>query len=214
MANTSNAKQELIQWRSKQLTQISEAISSLEHRQSSSQPNQEKFEDLNSVLEGMYDEIDKLAKKKPIDLATELMVEQVNGIISETQELISDDSYIEKLDVFVPAGDLPEIRDVLFVLRQIRQGMERFGKKLNQEDQEIDKLMLEAKVIKIALELFQQDYPNDDYYTSTIKIKTDDIENLLGTKVPYGWTIREHLDSTFNFERLDYIEVEDYFRLS
>ena len=209
----SNAKQELIQQRSKQLMQISEVISSLESSQSSSQPNQEKFEDLNSVLEGMYDEIDKLVKKKTVEPATDLIVEQVNSILSETQELITDDSYIEELKMFVPAGDLPEVRDVLFVLRQTRQGMERFSKKLNKEKQKIDTSLLEAKAIKIALELFQQNYPDDNYYRS-YKIETDDIKNLLGTAVPDGWTIRKSVDPIFNFERLDYIEIEDYFKLS
>ena len=213
MASISNAEQEVMQRRSKQLTQISEAISPLESSQSSSQSDQEKLESLNNASEGMYDEIDKLTKKKPIEEATEIMVEEVNNIISKTQRLITDDSYIKRLKVFVPAGNPPELRDVLFVLRLARQGMEHFGKKLNKEKQEINTLLLEAKAIKIALELFQQNYSNGDYYSS-YKIETDDIEKLLGTAVPDGWTIRKSVDSIFSFERLDYIEIEDYFKLS
>ena len=181
MADILNNNQELMQRRSEQLTQISEAISSLEYSQSSSQPNQEKFENLNNVLEGVYDEIDKLSKKRSMDPATDLMVEQVNSIISETQELITGDPYIEKLEIFVPAGDLPEVRDVLFVLRLIHQRMKRFSKRLNQEKEKIGTLLLEAKVIKIALELFQQNYSDnhDHRYYSNIEIETDDIKQLL-----------------------------------
>ena len=122
MTNTLNANQEFMRRRSEQLTQISEAISSLGPSQSSNQSNLEKFEDLNNVLEGMYDEIDKLTKKKTIELATDLIVEQVNSTLGEIQELLTDDSHIAKLKKFVPAGDLPEVRDVLFVLRQACQG--------------------------------------------------------------------------------------------
>ena len=198
---------------SEQLTQISEAISSLGPSQSSNPSNLEKFEDLNNVLEGMYDEIDKLTKKKTIELATDLIVEQVNSTLGEIQELLTDDSHIAKLKKFVPAGDLPEVRDVLFVLRQACQGMERFSKKLNQEEEKIGTLLLEAKVIKIALELFQREYSNDDYHSS-YEIETNEIEKLSETRVPNEWAIKESLESIFNFERLDYIEIADYFKLS
>ena len=215
MANISNANQELMQQRSEQLTQISETILSLEPSQSSNQSNQEKFEDLNNVLEGMYDEIDKLVKKKSMDPATELIVEQANSIIREIREFMTHDPYIEKLNTFVPAGDLPEVRDVLLALRLARQRMEYFSNKLNQEKQKMDTLLLEAKVIKVALELFQQKYSDDDdYYNRTIKIKTEDIEKLIEIAVPDGWRTYKSPDHIFNFERLDYIEIDNYFRLS
>ena len=207
--------EDLIQQRTKQLGQISETISSLESK-SSNQSNQKNFDNLNSVLEGVYDEIDKLVKKKPIEGATDLMVEKVNDIITEAQELITDDSHIEKLDIFVSAGDPPELRDVLFVLRLVNQGMERLSKKLDSENQEIETLLLEATAIKTALEIFQQRYSDGDdgnYHEDYGQIKTDDIEKLLGIKVPNGWTAG-NFGTTFNFERLDYIEIEDYFRLS
>ena len=140
-------------------------------------------------------------------------MEQVNSTLSEIQELMIDDRHIEKLKKFVPAGDLPEVRDVLFVLRQARQGMERFSKKLNQEKEKIGTLLLEAEAIKIALELFQQEYSNDDYHSS-YEIETDDIQTLLGTSVPNEWKIIKSVNSIFNFERLDYIEIVDYFKLS
>ena len=207
--------EDLIQQRTKQLGQISETISSLESK-SSNQSNQKNFDNLNSVLEGVYDEIDKLVKKKPIEGATDLMVEKVNDIITEAQELITDDSHIEKLDIFVSAGDPPELRDVLFVLRLVNQGMERLSKKLDSEKQEIETLLLEATVIKTALEIFQQRYSDGDdgnYHEDYGQIKTAYIEELLGIKVPNGWTVGK-FGATFNFERLDYIEIEDYFRLS
>ena len=212
MARSSKASEELIQRRAKQLTQISEAISSLESCQSSNLTDWEKFDALDSVLEGMYEEIDKLTKKKPIEVATELMVEQVNDIIKETQKLITDDAYIEKLQIFVAAGDLPEFRDVLFVLRQLRQGMERFGKKLEQEKQQVDKLLHEAQVAKIALELFQRDYrPVDGLHFVVAEKEIKKSSRLI---VPNDWATGSYGNERFDFDRLDYIEIEDYFKLS
>jgi len=215
MPKISKASEELKRRRAEQLTQISGVIPSLESCQSSNLTNWGKFEALDSVLEGMYEEIEKLTKKKPIELATDLMVDQVNDIIEEIQKLITDDDYIKKLKTFVPAGDLPELRDVLFVLKQLQQGMKRFSEKLEKEKQQVDKLLHEALVVRIALELFQRDYRPS--HGLTFVVETREIVKLSGFKVPEvpsPWATKAFGEGSFDFNRLDYIDIEDYFKLS
>lgn len=121
----------LIHLREKQHEQVRQAISNLESESRRIQEHRKKHQLLVSVTEGLYIEIDKLAKKSPIDQITDFELEHVNEVIKDTKELIKDDSYIQKLQVFVPAGDLPQLRNVRIALRQIKQGLERFTETLN-----------------------------------------------------------------------------------
>lgn len=85
------------------------------------------FELLQSEVEGLYDEIDKLAKRAMNEPVTSLQLKIVNSFIKKAKYLLSGDTIIDEVEVFVSAGDNPEYRDFLTVLRQIRQGLERFG---------------------------------------------------------------------------------------
>jgi hypothetical protein len=80
---------------------------------------------LDSVLDGLYGEVDKLAKKAPADEITELGLRRINDLITRAKELLKGDPFIDSIDTFVPAGENPEHRDVLLILREIKQGMER-----------------------------------------------------------------------------------------
>lgn len=86
---------------------------------------EERRQQIKSVLEGLYDEIDKLTKKAPADEITELALRRVNGIINAAKELLKGDPFIDSIDPFVAAGEYPEHRDVLIILREIKQGMGR-----------------------------------------------------------------------------------------
>ena len=79
-----------------------------------------------SDLDGFYDEIDKLTKKSPADLVTDLQLEIVNEIIEMVKKIFNDDELISKVNKFVPAGDNPAYRDVIVILRRLKQGLERF----------------------------------------------------------------------------------------
>jgi hypothetical protein len=85
-----------------------------------------KWEQISSELHGLYEEIDKIYKKAPEEPISDLTVENVNNLIKDTKEIIKDDPYIDRVKEFVPAGDNPEYRDVIIVLRQLRQGLNRF----------------------------------------------------------------------------------------
>lgn len=81
---------------------------------------------LESELAGLYDEIDKLAKKAPNEPVTSLQMKIVNSFVKKSKHLLSGDTFIDEIEIFVSAGDNPEYRDFITVLRQIRQGLERF----------------------------------------------------------------------------------------
>ncbi|HOQ43001.1 MAG TPA: hypothetical protein PK178_12650 [Smithellaceae bacterium] len=83
---------------------------------------------LHSEIAGLYDEMDKLAKKAPNEPVTNLQLKIVNSFIRKAKLLLTGDNIIDEVEIFVSAGDNPEYRDVVTVLRQIRQGFERFKK--------------------------------------------------------------------------------------
>lgn len=81
---------------------------------------------LESELTGVYDELDKLCKKAANEPVTQLQLSIVNNIIQQTKLLLRGDMVIDDIHMFVAAGDNPEYRDVVVVLRQLRQGLDRF----------------------------------------------------------------------------------------
>ena len=83
------------------------------------------FELVQSELNGIYQEMDKLCKRAPSELITKLQLKVVNSVIGKVKQLLSGDLIIEEVSIFVAAGDNPEYRDVLTILRQLLQGMDR-----------------------------------------------------------------------------------------
>lgn len=84
---------------------------------------------LLSERTGLYDEIDKLTKKAPNEPLTTLQLKILNSFVRKAKHLLSGDTIIDEVEVFEAAGDNPEYRDAVTVLRQIRQGLERFKAK-------------------------------------------------------------------------------------
>jgi hypothetical protein len=78
-----------------------------------------------SELEGLYLEADKLSRKSPATKVSELELHSINNIIKSVKELLRGDPFIDRLIEFVPAGDNPEYREIVLVLRQMIQGMNR-----------------------------------------------------------------------------------------
>lgn len=134
-----------------ELDHVRQEILNLESEKLLIKEYQKKHQLLTSVTEGLYIEIEKLTKKAPAEEITELALEQINDVIKDTKDLVKDDTYVQKLQVFVPAGDPPQLRDALIVLRQIKQGLERFAKALGNVD--IDTRITEARRKESILEL-------------------------------------------------------------
>lgn len=188
------------QIRTEQQAQIDEAITTLETRLQYCRQNQRKQLTLiDSVSLGLYIEIDKLAKKAPAEPVTDLALKQINDVIRETKQLIDSDQYIQRLNEFVAAGDNPELRDALIVLRQIRQGLERFSKQLDSLITFLNQRLRDAKCIQFAIGL---------YLAGTIP--NGDVLREYGVDVPSGW-LKSTYPHSFNFNRLDMTNIKEYF---
>lgn len=85
----------------------------------------EDWELLGSVLLGMYEEIEKLTKKTPVDEISDLALRRINQAIKMTKEILAGDPFVDSIESFVATGENPEYRDVLMILRDLRQGLSR-----------------------------------------------------------------------------------------
>jgi len=104
-----------------------------------------KWEQINSELGGLYQELDKIYRKAPGEQVSDLTVENVNNLIRDTKEIINEDPYIDRVKEFVPAGDNPEYRDVIIVLRQLMQGLNRFKRSSLYDYEDLNDLASELK---------------------------------------------------------------------
>lgn len=83
---------------------------------------------LESEIENLYVEFDKLTKKSPGQPITVLALENVNCAISDAKELLEGDRAVDRISKFVPAGENPANSDVLLVLSKLRAALTRFKK--------------------------------------------------------------------------------------
>ena len=88
----------------------------------------ERHEQLDSVADGLDDEMDKIARRCPTMAVTERTVTRVNKLLAAVRELLKDeeDDFAEGLDDIVAAGDPPETRDVVVLLREVKDALQRF----------------------------------------------------------------------------------------
>lgn len=97
----------------------------------------EFWEELRSYVIPLYDEMDKLAKKAPSSTLSDLATKRVSRAIEDARALMADhDRYIAEMELFVPAGDNPEVRDAVLMLREIKQGLIRLNSKLQLQRQD------------------------------------------------------------------------------
>ena len=192
------------QTREEQLAHIRNVIADFEpqlHKATGYQKNQLKL--LESVSLGLYDEIDKLSKKAPAEPVTDLVLTQMNEVIRETKELIADDPYVQRLQEFVPAGDNPQHRDAVVVMRQVRQGLERFHQQLDLLVTQLKGHLMNARGIEMALQL---------YLAGNMSVTDEELE-AYDMKVSGAWLtgIRPKF---FDFSKLDKINIAAYFKIS
>jgi hypothetical protein len=76
--------------------------------------------------------MDKLAKKAPSSKLSDLATTRINRAIRDANALMADhDRYADDLVEFVPAGDNPETRDAVLVLKEILDGLERLDRQFD-----------------------------------------------------------------------------------
>lgn len=158
---------------------------------------------LDSVSLGLYEEIDKLSKKAPAEPVSELVVEQVNDLVRETKQLIVLDTYVQRLKEFVSAGDNPQHRDVVIVLRQIRQGLERYRSELRDKASTLSISRHEANGIEFALRSYMENGRN---------VSEEHLQRYQ-FDLPKRWLTEGDFqkDRHFDFSELDKINIVEYF---
>ncbi|PZO44474.1 MAG: hypothetical protein DCF19_01605 [Pseudanabaena frigida] len=205
----SNESTQLRQKRTEQLEQISNIIATLEpllRNASGYQKNQLKL--LDSVSLGLYEEIDKLSKKAPAEPVTDLVLTQMNEVIRETKELIKQDTYVQRLKEFISAGDNTQHRDAVVVMRQVRQGLDRFRAELYPLIERVKFKLDDAKGIEIAIQI---------YLEGRLNVTKADLDDHNGNLSSHWYNDRSAFitdDSEFNFVKLDKINIADYFQIS
>jgi hypothetical protein len=187
--------------RSAKLAEIREIAAELEDRIQGFDKAREQRELLDSVAEGLYEETDKLCKKAPGEQVTELLLDQVNQVIQETKDLITKDPYVRRMNQFVAAGDRPEHRDVVVILRMVRQALTRFVTYLEEAKPEMEGRLREARVIEFAVEQYQAN-------GVVLKLSGINEEFVKGWDV---WFVGD--DEHFDFEDLDERPLKEYFEL-
>ncbi len=87
-----------------------------------------RSQQLVSVTDAIYEEMDKLNKKAPAMPVSKLTLDKVNRAIISVKALLKDekDEFVDEIEEFFPAGDMPEYRDVTLVLSQLKAGLSRF----------------------------------------------------------------------------------------
>ena len=191
---------ELNQRRTEQLERIRGIRETLGSRFRNEQEREQTWRVLDSVSQGLYDEMDKLSKKAPADTVTDRALRQVNDVIKESKDLLPDDGWIQRLNAFVPAGDNPQHRDVVLDLRQVRQGLERNKGLIDARIRKLSTLSVDASGIQVALEMFLSGDSSID--KSSLKKR--------GVSMHDDWMDAQY-PHMFDFERLDGMELQDHF---
>jgi flagellar biosynthesis/type III secretory pathway protein FliH len=90
-----------------------------------------RYDQLISATEALYVEMDKLTRKAPGMTISKLSLDGVNKVIRSVKELVTQDKddFMDEIVEFIPAGDMPEYRDVTLVLSQVKAGLARFKEK-------------------------------------------------------------------------------------
>jgi len=199
----SSSQSEIEQRRAAQLEEINKVFEILSSElREIRETKTKKRQLLDSVSLGLYEEVDKLSKKAPAEPVTTLVLSQVNDVIRETKQLAEDDSYIQRLNEFVAAGDNPEHRDVVVVLRQIRQGLQRLEQNLKASISELSSKRAEARLIYTALTIFAEGESD---------IGKEDFEEY-DLQLPANWSVAgEYGEYYFNFEKLDRLDLTTHF---
>lgn len=202
-SNQRSKEQVVMQRRTEQLEQIIEILGILKQSKQKVLILRKQISIMDSVSLGLYEEVDKLSKKAPADMITDLALEQVNDVIRDTKQLLEGDAYIQRQKEFVPAGDNPQHRDIVVVLRQIRQGLDRYQKLAEPTRTLLNSRIEEAELVKAALETF---------IAGKLIVSEEDIKKL-GIKRPssdFGLWFTNY-PAQFDFDRLDNINISEHF---
>jgi hypothetical protein len=196
---------QLKQARIEKLEQVKELIISIEPRlKKATKVEKKQLKLLQSVSSGLYIEIDKLSKKAPAEKVTDLVLKQMNDVIKESKELVTEDAYVQRQQEFIPAGDNPQHRDAVVVMRQILEGLKRFSSQLDTLINQSNNHLSNLKGIETAIKLYLDGY----------KLVTEDELAKHDTEVLSHWYIGSFGSREFDFRKLDKTDLIDEFKIS
>jgi hypothetical protein len=160
---------------------------------------------LSSHLKGLYEELDKLARrKKPLE-ATNLAVAQVNEIVREAKELVAGDPYLARLEEFDPGSAGPVYSDLLLVARTVQQSMLRFKKRLIDREKRLARLAREGRTIETAMALVGENGELPSKH---------DVEGALDEKAVDRWFFDDaDGEQYFSMDRLESLGVREVLKL-
>lgn len=149
--------------------ELSERHAELEQLQARNRDMTKQREKIWSVVQALYDEIDKLAKKAPREPVSDLTIEMMNQAISSMRSLLTsaNDEFADEIKILVPAGTPPETRDVLLILAQMRAALLRFREAVEQESSQSQGEMAALKQKEMSLR---------SWYVETDDENEDDVE--------------------------------------
>lgn len=160
--------------RQEQLDSTSEELK--RHRELGTQISEamRRHSEQTSQLTGVYEEVDKLSKSRSVLPTSDLHVEFVNNLISDSKALAFGDTYLDRLSVFVPAGDNPSYPELLLALRVVQQALKRFDTMLKVEAAKHSSIMVELETISAALRIAQREDEEGAADEDTIDDETED----------------------------------------
>jgi hypothetical protein len=199
----SKAEIEVQERRKSQLVALDQVIEALTKKLADLHQKKQKVELLQSVSLGLYDEMDKMAKKAGADQVTDLALEQVNDFIRDAKDLMAEDAYVQRYKEFVPAGDNPEYRDVVVVMRQLRQGLERLDTNVSSLQARWNERLADAKGVRVAVQLIMEGHE---------AISESDLKEY-EVAAKDRWFIKgdEFEEPVFSFEAMDRTDIPTYF---
>jgi hypothetical protein len=153
---------------------------------------------LKSVGGALYGEMDKLSKKAPAEEVTELGLGEVNNFLAQVKTLGKDDPFIQRLKEFVAAGQQPQNRDVVLVLKLALQGLDRINESVSPLVRSATERVREASAVELAL----------DYYLQYQQMADQGAFEANDVELPDEW---ETYDHKFDYERLDRTDIGTYF---
>ena len=186
--------------RKKQLAEITHAEEPLRAQLNRLREDSRKLQFQKSVASGLYIEIDKLTKKAPAEEVTDLVLKHVNDLIRQAKDLLKNDEYMKGLSEFIPAGNNPQYRDVIIVLRQIQHAFGRLTTSLGPRLEKVDDLIRQAETVRVALGFYIQGDKSPDKDGIEYNIPSAS-ERWLDDVHPYE----------FRFDLLDQINITEYF---
>ena len=158
---------------------------------------------LRNVSSGLYEELDKLCKKAPAEAVTDLALDQINTVISETKSLTISDAFVTRLNQFVPAGDNPQHRDVVVVLKQLLLGQERLRTQIKEKLDTNRTKLSNAKGVACAVSLRLQGVATTEIGNAVLAYNQ--------VTVTRYWRNSDYSEWRFDFNRLENIDLGAHF---